>query len=445
MSWSNKVRRERLMLEKSHSVSLHVRVEDRLHRSIVKTGDKLFFTVRDELYKVGLDDADATLSLEAMQIQVNGAPVFHLIIQASEINLDPELEWFYDLTYMTDGFSVPLVSGQLEVAANPTNRGAGGVFAGAAGAYSLVATVQDRQLLRTTNNLPVAERGRDGLSAYTTTTSLTPTVGTVQTVPAETIDTSGRGVQVGDILYSKATEGVMAVVRSLTMEAALTEVTVEVVQVFGRDGMKALLDHTVRDMTIIELGHEWSIAKTSTPLPPGYLHQVGDLVFSQVTEEDRLDKYMVISQVESMTTPLLTLKTVIVFPMFADAGAIQSQFDSKVDKTQRVNGVALLYADNEMTADEIPDGTGKVVMTAAERSKLSGVETNATKNSSDNHLLKRTNHTGEQDIATVTGLQAALDGKPDSADIDLFWVGTQAMYDQIVTKNPRTIYLIRTV
>jgi hypothetical protein len=51
------------------------------------------------------------------------------------------------------------------------------------------------------------------------------------------------------------------------------------------------------------------------------------------------------------------------------------------------------------------------VMTAADKSKLNGIATGATANSSDATLLNRANHTGSQAIATVSGLQTALDGK----------------------------------
>ena len=47
-------------------------------------------------------------------------------------------------------------------------------------------------------------------------------------------------------------------------------------------------------------------------------------------------------------------------------------------------------------------------MSAADKSKLNAIAAGATANSSDVHLLSRQNHTGEQAIATITGLQAAL-------------------------------------
>ena len=50
-------------------------------------------------------------------------------------------------------------------------------------------------------------------------------------------------------------------------------------------------------------------------------------------------------------------------------------------------------------------------MAAADKTKLDGIASGATANSSDATLLARANHTGTQAISTVTGLQAALDGK----------------------------------
>ena len=53
--------------------------------------------------------------------------------------------------------------------------------------------------------------------------------------------------------------------------------------------------------------------------------------------------------------------------------------------------------------------------TPAEKSKLAGVATGATANATDAALRDRATHTGTQAIGTVTGLQAALDGKLDTA------------------------------
>lgn len=60
------------------------------------------------------------------------------------------------------------------------------------------------------------------------------------------------------------------------------------------------------------------------------------------------------------------------------------------------------------TADDIGDGSTKVMMTTTERTKLAGVASGATANSGDATLLARANHTGTQATSTVTGLVAAL-------------------------------------
>ncbi len=49
--------------------------------------------------------------------------------------------------------------------------------------------------------------------------------------------------------------------------------------------------------------------------------------------------------------------------------------------------------------------------TTAQETKLAGVATGATANATDANLRDRASHTGAQAIATVTGLQTALDGK----------------------------------
>jgi hypothetical protein len=50
-------------------------------------------------------------------------------------------------------------------------------------------------------------------------------------------------------------------------------------------------------------------------------------------------------------------------------------------------------------------------LTAADKTKLDGIAPGATANASDAQLRDRATHTGEQAVSTVTGLQAALDGK----------------------------------
>jgi hypothetical protein len=54
--------------------------------------------------------------------------------------------------------------------------------------------------------------------------------------------------------------------------------------------------------------------------------------------------------------------------------------------------------------------------TTAQETKLAGIATGATANSTDANLRDRTTHTGAQAISTVTGLQASLDSKEIPAD-----------------------------
>lgn len=60
---------------------------------------------------------------------------------------------------------------------------------------------------------------------------------------------------------------------------------------------------------------------------------------------------------------------------------------------------------------ETGKGLSQENYTSAEKTKLDGVATGATANDTDANLKNRANHTGSQAISTVTGLQAALDGK----------------------------------
>lgn len=65
----------------------------------------------------------------------------------------------------------------------------------------------------------------------------------------------------------------------------------------------------------------------------------------------------------------------------------------------------------DATIPSAKPGTTAGLMTAADKTKLDGVATGATANSSDATLLDRANHTGTQAISTVTGLQIELDNK----------------------------------
>ena len=68
------------------------------------------------------------------------------------------------------------------------------------------------------------------------------------------------------------------------------------------------------------------------------------------------------------------------------------------------------------SADDISDGTTNHVFTAADDTKLAGIATGATANSTNATLLAKANHTGTQAISTIIGLQTSLDGKQASGD-----------------------------
>ena len=60
------------------------------------------------------------------------------------------------------------------------------------------------------------------------------------------------------------------------------------------------------------------------------------------------------------------------------------------------------------------DGTNAGLFLASEKTKLTGIATNATANSSDPFLLDRNNHTGTQSISTIINLQSNLDSKQNT-------------------------------
>ena len=66
-------------------------------------------------------------------------------------------------------------------------------------------------------------------------------------------------------------------------------------------------------------------------------------------------------------------------------------------------------------ANATPTAAG--LMSAADKEKLTGLPANATANQPDSYLLDRANHTGVQNIGTISGLQAALDSKLESVNV----------------------------
>lgn len=94
--------------------------------------------------------------------------------------------------------------------------------------------------------------------------------------------------------------------------------------------------------------------------------------------------------------------------------ATTASLSNYVPTTRTVNTKAL-SSNITLNQDDVLDGTTYKQYSSTEKTKLSGIATGATANSSDATLLARTNHTGTQAISTVTGLQTALDGKSDTS------------------------------
>ena len=78
-----------------------------------------------------------------------------------------------------------------------------------------------------------------------------------------------------------------------------------------------------------------------------------------------------------------------------------------------------------------------------EKSKLSAVAAGATANATNAELRDRTTHTGEQEISTVTGLQAALDGK-QPADADLTAIAALAGTSGLLKKTAANTWTLDT-
>ena len=80
--------------------------------------------------------------------------------------------------------------------------------------------------------------------------------------------------------------------------------------------------------------------------------------------------------------------------------AIAASGGGAVDSVNGQTGIVAL------DADDLADGSSKVMMTAVERTKLTGIATGATANATDAQLRDRSTHTGTQAAGTITGLAA---------------------------------------
>lgn len=96
---------------------------------------------------------------------------------------------------------------------------------------------------------------------------------------------------------------------------------------------------------------------------------------------------------------------------------------------------AVTAQSGDYTADQITETVSNKILTSAERTKLSGIATGATANSTDAQLRDRTTHTGTQAISTVTNLQTTLDLKLEAASIANFETTTQLNSRDTANRN----------
>lgn len=92
--------------------------------------------------------------------------------------------------------------------------------------------------------------------------------------------------------------------------------------------------------------------------------------------------------------------------------ATQTAIDAKVDKNSTITGATktkitydakgLVTAGADATQDDIGDGTTYKQYSQTEKTKLAGIASGATANSTDATLLARANHTGTQSADTIT-------------------------------------------
>lgn len=232
MAWTNSPSTETWTVEKSHPVSIAIRVEDRLRNDIAQTADRMWLTVRSDNFKLD-DDTDST-ALIAVE---SGPPIinprghaFLLTIQADQLDLDPEEMYWYDITYSRDNYPLSILKGRFIVSPNVTNRAEDGPEYDPVGnIYEYVAVLHNQSIVNVTASLPLPLQGVEGLSTFITTASISTVLDASTNVPIGTIRSIGRPIQEGDILMSSnaATTGVFGEVTSLNYTGGtLTSVTV---------------------------------------------------------------------------------------------------------------------------------------------------------------------------------------------------------------------------
>ncbi len=120
----------------------------------------------------------------------------------------------------------------------------------------------------------------------------------------------------------------------------------------------------------------------------------------------------------------------------ADTTGLQAALDAKAAAAHGhaiadVSGLQTALDGKSATSHSHAGATTSVAgfLSAADKTKLDGIASGATANSSDAQLRDRATHTGAQAISTVSGLQAALDAKASTASLAA--VATSGAYSDL--------------
>lgn len=128
-----------------------------------------------------------------------------------------------------------------------------------------------------------------------------------------------------------------------------------------------------------------------------------------VTSSD-ITKLSNLSGTNSGDETTASIKTKLSITTLSGSNTGDQDLSGLVPTTRTVNSKAL-SSNVTLTQDDVGDGATYKQYSATEKTKLSGIATAATANSSDATLLNRANHTGTQAQSTVTNLVSNLAAK----------------------------------
>jgi microcystin-dependent protein len=328
---SNKAKTNNLELEKSKSYLIDVLIEDRLHDDTLLDGDKCYLTIRDEEFLVSDNDNGETLVLNAEIVNSGyvGRPpeqvfnqdpevvvneeirrAFRFKIQANQLNLDPDIDRWYDITYVRQGYSAVVCKGTFKVLLNSTNRSFGDTFTNPEAPIKLLVQTDSSKIINV--ELLSITPAKTGLGIYLTSSPLAIHENQIIEIPGGSINTYDRTLKVGDLLLSTTTKGILGVVDSYKLSGIqISQVKVRTMQVFGMETLKLLPDQLTRNVVQPNANYNhnpppgfptsnvpnpmWSCPKVNIFMPEDYEFVRGDTIISKAVDDNH--QYIMISQV----------------------------------------------------------------------------------------------------------------------------------------------------